>query len=90
MELRIISWNACGIRDKASFAALRGHVYHHNLTVIFIQEDFAGPLLGDRQAPTLTGCVSYVHPIINGLIMYVHSSVPPQLLRTSVDADMTF
>lgn len=90
MELRVISWNACGIRDLARLTALKAYVYKHNPTVIFIQEAFVGPLLGERQAPPLSGYVSYVHPVRNGLITYVHSSVPHQLLRTSVDADMTF
>ena len=90
MELRVISWNACGIRDLARLAALKGYVCKHNPTVIFIQEAFVGPLLGERQAPPLSGYVSYVHPVRNGLITYVHSSVPHQLLRVSVDADMTF
>ena len=90
MELHVISWNACGIRDLARLTALRGYVYRHNPTVIFIQEAFVGPLLGERQAPPLSGYISYVHPVRNGLITYVHSSVQHQLLRTSVDADMTF
>ena len=70
----------------ARLTALKGYIYQHNPIVIFIQEAFVGPLLGDRQAATLTGYVSYVHPVRNGLMTYVHSSVPHQLLRTSVDA----
>ena len=89
MELRFISWNACGIRNVARLVALREHAYQHNPTVIFIQKAFVGPLLGDRQSPTLSSYVSYVHPIRNGLITYVHSSVSHQLLCTSDDADMT-
>ncbi|XP_076044779.1 uncharacterized protein LOC143027381 [Oratosquilla oratoria] len=90
MELRVISWNACGIRDYMRLAALKGYIYKNNPTVIFIQEAFVGPLLGERQAPTLSGYVSYVHPVRNGLITYVHSSIPHQLLRTSIDANMTY
>ena len=32
MELRVTSRNACGIRDVARLAALRGYVYQHNPT----------------------------------------------------------
>lgn len=90
MELRVISWNACGIRDLRRLAALKGYVYKQKPSVIFIQEAFVGPLHGERLAPPLTGYISYVHPVRNGLITYVHSSITHRLLRTSVDPEMTF
>lgn len=90
MDLRVISWNACSIRDIVRLASLRCFVYQHHPCVIFIQEAFVGPLHGNREAPTLTGYVSYVHLVRNGLITYVHSSIPHHLVRNSVDIDMTF
>ncbi len=80
MELHIISWNVCGIRNATRFAALKAYAYQHHLCIVFIQEAFVGPLLGDREAPPLTGYVSYVHPIRNGLISYVHASVTHKII----------
>ena len=90
MDLKIISWNARGIRNVATLAALKGYVYQHHPSVVFIQEAFVGPLLGDRDAPPLNGYVSYVHPVRNGLISYVHASVTHKLVQTSAGADMTY
>ena len=90
MELHIISWNVCGVRDIARLATLKSCVYQHRPTVLFIQEAFVGHRLGVQEAPPLTGYISYVHLVRNGLISYIHSSVPHKLVRNSEDEDMTF
>lgn len=74
MEVRVLSWNVCSIRDRERLTALKDYVYQHKPTIVFIQEAFVGPLqLGERQAPSLTGYVSYAHLVRNGLLTYVHS-----------------
>ena len=88
--LHIISWNACGVRDIARLATLKSYVYQHHPTVIFIREVYVGHRLGVQEAPPLTGYISYVHLVRNGLISYIHSSVPHRLVRNSEDEDMTF
>ena len=84
-----MSWNACGITSFGKLSSLQAFVYRHHPQVIFIQEAFVGQ--GEnRQAPSLTGYVSYSHHVRNGLVTYIHSSLQHRLLRTSTDADTTF
>jgi len=89
MLLRVISWNACGIINYPKLTSLKNYAGRHRPHVIFIQEAFVGvPVPGE--APSLPGYVSYVHHVRNGLVSYIHSSIPHQLLRCSADDDMTF
>ncbi len=90
MPFHVISWNAFGIRHYSKLTALKTYVYRHHPQVIFIQEAFAGGARPGEAAPSLSGYVSYVHHARNGLIAYIHSSMPHRLLRCSAHADMTF
>jgi len=90
MQLHIISWNACGIKTYPKLASLKTYVGRHHPHVIFIQEAFVGCHVPGEDAPPLPGFVSYVHHVRNGLVSYIHSSIPHQLLRCSTDDDMTF
>ncbi|MPC19375.1 hypothetical protein E2C01_012288 [Portunus trituberculatus] len=77
----------CDSFDK--LAALQAYVLHYHPQVFFIQEAF----IGDRDhpdAPSLPGYVSYVHKVRNGLLIYMHSSLPHKLLRCSTDDNTTF
>ena len=89
MRLHIISWNACGLKTFPKLTSLKTYISHHHPDVIFIQEAFVGGRVPE-DAPPLPGFVSYVHHVRNGLVSYIHSSIPHRLLRCSTDADMTF
>ncbi|KAK3893344.1 hypothetical protein Pcinc_002898 [Petrolisthes cinctipes] len=88
--LDVISWNVCGITSYAKLTQLKAYVFRHHPSVIFLQEAFPGWPLATGQAPPLSGYVPYVHLVRNGLLIYIHSSLPHRLLRTSTDPDMTF
>ena len=90
MKLHIISWNACGIKSYDKLAALKGYVVVHTPDVILIQEAFVGRPAPVGEAPSLSGYVSYVHMVRNGLVTYVHSTVQHQLIRNSLDNETTF
>lgn len=90
MKLHIISWNACGIKSYDKLAALKGYVAVHTPDVILIQEAFVGRPAPVGEAPSLSGYVSYVHMVRNGLVTYVHSTVQHQLIRNSLDNETTF
>ncbi|ROT83564.1 hypothetical protein C7M84_023256 [Penaeus vannamei] len=89
-RLHIISWNAFGIRHYSKLFAHRACTYCSHPQVIFIQEAFAGGAHVGDLAPSLTGYVSYVQHARKGLITYIHSSMPHQLLQCSISVDMTF
>lgn len=89
MQLHVISWNACGVKTYPKLTSLKTYIARHHPNVIFIQEAFVGCLAAE-DAPPLPGFVSYVHRVRNGLVTYIHSSIPHQLLRCSTDDDMTF
>lgn len=90
MHLDAISWNAFGIRHSSKLTALRAYVYRHHPQVVFIQEAFPGGAQPGNEAPSLSGYVPYLHHVRNGLITYIHSSVPHRLLRCSTNDTMTF
>ena len=90
MPLHVVSWNAFGIRHHSKLTALRAYVYRHHPQVIFIQEAFVGGALPGEAAPSLSDYTSYIHHARNGLVAYIHSSIPHRLLRCSTDVDMTF
>ncbi len=90
MLLHIISWNACGIKTPPKLASLKTYVGRHHPHVIFIQEAFVGCRVPGAEAPSLSGYVPYVHHVRNGLITYIHTSIPHQLVRCSIGNDMTF
>ena len=89
MQLHILSWNICGVTSPAKLVQLKGYVICHRPDVIFLQEAFPGRPLPVGQAPSLSGYIPYVHMVRNGLLTYIHSSLPHRLLRTSADPDTT-
>ena len=90
MTLHIISWNVFGLRHHNKLTALKTYVHRHHPHVIFIQEAFPGGAQQGEEVPALSGYTSYAHHARNGLVAYVHSSMPHKLLRCSTRDDMTF
>lgn len=88
--LHVRSWNACGVTTVAKLTALQAYVYRYYPQVIFIQEAFVGGPRINRNAPILTGCVSYTQQVRNGLVSYIHSSMQHKLLCVSDDEDTTY
>lgn len=80
VRLHVISWNACGIKNWAKLTALKGYIY----------KAFVGNALPRKEAPSLSGYVSYVHRVRHGLVTYIHSSVQHRFLQNSVDVATTF
>ena len=90
MQLHVISWNAFGLRHNSKLTALKTYVSRHRPQVIFIQEAFPGGVVPGEAVPALSGYSSYAHYVRNGLVAYLHSSLPHKLLRCSAQDDMTF
>lgn len=89
-QLHIISWNACGIKTQSKLTSLKTYIGRHQPHVIFIQEAFVGRHMAGENAPSLSGFVDYVHHVRNGLISYIHSSIPHKLLLCSTDENMNY
>ena len=61
-----------------------------HMQVVFLQEAFVGTPPPRRQAPTLSGYVSYLHHAMNYLPTYVHFSLQHLPLGCSDDDSTTF
>ncbi|MPC35436.1 hypothetical protein E2C01_028858 [Portunus trituberculatus] len=80
LPLHIISWTSFDKRATLEAYELR----HHPQIEAFVVH------LHHAVAPALSGYVSYIHHVRNGLLTYAHSSVPYKLLRCSTEPDTTF
>ena len=90
LQLHVISWNICSVTSPGRLAQLKAYVSQYHPNIIFLQEAFPGRPLPPGQAPSLAGYIPYVHLVRNGLLTYVHYSLPHRLLQTSTNPDMTF
>ena len=76
--------------DYSKLTARKAYVHRHHPHAIFIQEASLGDVMQREAAPSLSGYTTYVHHVRNGLIVYIHFSMPHRLLRCFAHADMTF
>ena len=89
-QINVISWNVCGVTNYAKLTQLKSYISSHHPNIIFLQEAFPGRPLNPGQAPPLSGYMSYAHFVRNGLLTYIHCSLPHRLLRTSTDNNTTY
>ena len=84
---KILSWNIRSLTVRGTI--LQKYVADNNIDIVCLQEPFP-TVTRNKKPPNFSGYNHYVSDLSNGLVMYVHNSIPHKLIDTSRDTDNQF